>query len=180
MRMKPGVKRVLGLLPIIGGGAGLTLLTSMLASQSLTPLGVALMLCFACVYALGIVAGLWMLEGHRHAVALNLVFWALQVPQLYSPVASYLFWAPANLGIWWNVTASKAGLSYQVGSSFQFSMFSAGMDFILALNLFALACSLYLYVLYRRQYPTMPVVAEESRLGTEAGRDPAETTDRVL
>jgi hypothetical protein len=178
--MKPGVKRVLGLLPIIGGGAGLTLLASMLANQSPNPLGIAIMLCFACVYALGIVAGLWMLEGHRHAVALNLVFWSLQVPQLYSPVASYLFWTPTNLGVWWNATASKAGFSYQVGSSFQFSMFSTGMDFILALNLFALACSLYLYALYRRQYPATRAVAEESRMEAETERDPAETTDRVL
>jgi hypothetical protein len=178
MQMKPGVKRMLGLLPIIGGGAGLTLLASTLANQSPSPLTLAIMLCFACVYALGIIAGLRMLEGHRHAVALNLVFWTLQVPQLYSPVASYLFWAPTNLGVWWNLTASKAGLSYQVGSSFQFSVFSAGMDFILALNLFALACSLYLYVLYRRQYPAMSVVAEGNRLETKTGRDPAETTDR--
>lgn len=176
--MKPRVKRVLGLLPIIGGGAGLTLLASTLANQSLNPFTVAIMLCFACVYALGIVAGLWMLEGHRHAVALNLVFWTLQVPQLYSPVTSYLFWAPTNLGVWWNVTASKAGFSYQVGSSFQFNMFNAGMDFILALNLFALGCSVYLYTLYRRQYPVTRMVAGESRLETEAGRDPAETTDR--
>lgn len=178
--MKPGVKRVLGLLPIIGSGAGLTLLVSTLANQSSNPFTLAIMLCFAGVYALGIVAGLWMLEGHRHAVALNLVFWALQVPQLYSPVASYLFWAPTNLGVWWNLTASKAGLSYQVGSAFQFSMFNAGMDCIVALNLFALGCSLYLYTLYRRQYPATRVVAEESRLEAETGRDPAETTDRVL
>ncbi|KAF1716914.1 hypothetical protein CSC74_08585 [Pseudoxanthomonas yeongjuensis] len=157
----------------------MTLLASTLANQPLDPFSIAIMFCFACVYALGIAAGLWMLEGHRHAVALNLVFWALQVPQLHSPVASYLFWAPAKLGIWWNVTASKVGLSCQVGSSFQFSMFSAGMDFILALNLFALACSLYLYVLYRRQYPATRIAAEESRRETETGRDPAETTDRV-
>ena len=61
--MKPGVKRILGLLPIIGGGAGLTLLASTLANQSPNPFTLAVMFCFACVYAPGIAAGLWMLEG---------------------------------------------------------------------------------------------------------------------
>ena len=79
--MKPWLRRTLGLLPIVGGGAGLAVLTTVVSGQqSLNALGVLILAAFALLYLAGILAGLWMLEGHRHAVALNLVFWALQVP----------------------------------------------------------------------------------------------------
>lgn len=152
--MKPWLRRTLGLLPIVGGGAGLTVLTTVVTGQqSLNALGVVILTVFALLYLVGILAGLWMLESHRHAVALNLVFWTLQVPQLISPVVTYIFWAPANLGVWWNMSTSKAGFAYQVGSTFQVSLFSLGSNVAIALNVFALVCALYLSVLYRRQYP---------------------------
>lgn len=154
--MKPWLRRTLGLLPIVGGGAGLAVLSTVVGGQqSLNALGVVILAAFALLYLAGILAGLWMLEGHRHAVALNLVFWALQVPQFISPVVTYLFWAPANLGVWWNLTSSRTGLAYQVGSTFQFSVFNLGSDTAIALNAFALGCMLYLCVLYRRQYPAV-------------------------
>jgi hypothetical protein len=115
-------------------------------------------LAFALLYLAGIMAGMWMLEGHRHAVALNLVFWALQVPQLISPVVTYVFWAPANLGVWWDVSTSQTGFAYQVGSTFQFNLLNLGSNIAIALNFFALVCMLYLCVLYRRQYPAVDSV----------------------
>ena len=163
--MKPWLRRTLGLLPIVGGGAGLAVLTTVITGQqSLNVLGAVILLTFALLYLIGIVAGLWMLEGHRHAVALNLVFWALQVPQLISPVVTYVFWAPTNLGVWWNVTTSQTGFAYQVGSTFQFNLLNLGSNVAIALNAFALVCMLYLCVLYRREYPAV---------------DPAEITEDV-
>jgi hypothetical protein len=162
--MKPWLRRTLGLLPIVGGGAGLAVLTTVITGQqSLNALGVAILLTFALLYLMGIVAGLWMLEGYRHAVALNLVFWALQVPQLISPVVTYVFWAPTNLGVWWNMTTSQTGFAYQVGSTFRFDVLNLGSNVAIALNVFALACMLYLCVLYRRQYPAIDLAdaAEE-------------------
>lgn len=154
--MKPWLRRTLGLLPIVGGGAGLAVLTTVIAGQqSLNVLGAAILLTFALLYSVGIVAGLWMLEGHRHAVALNLVFWALQVPQLISPVVTYVFWAPANLGVWWNMTTSQTGFAYQVGSTFRFDVLNLGSNVAIALNVFALVCMFYLCVLYCRQYPAV-------------------------
>lgn len=161
--MKPWLRRTLGLLPIVGGGAGLAVLTTVIAGQqNLNALGAIILVMFALLYLVGIVAGLWMLEGHRHAVALNLVFWALQVPQLISPVVTYVFWAPANLGVWWNMTTSHTGFAYQVGSTFQFDVLNLGSNVAIALNMFALVCMLYLCVLYRRQYPASdPAEVEE-------------------
>ncbi|WP_368564176.1 hypothetical protein [Pseudoxanthomonas sp. UTMC 1351] len=161
--MKPWLRRTLGLLPIVGGGAGLAVLTTVIAGQQdLNALGAIILVTFALLYLVGIVAGLWMLEDHRHAVALNLVFWALQVPQLISPVMTYVFWAPANIGVWWNMTTSQSGFAYQVGSTFQFDLLNIGSNVAVALNAFALVCMLYLCVLYRRQYPAIePEVVED-------------------
>ena len=76
---------------------------------------------------------------------------------MISPIFTYLVWAPTNLGLWWNATSSKGGLSYQVGSAFQFRILSEGSDVAVALNVFALGCCIYLYMLYRKQYALMPV-----------------------
>lgn len=162
--MKPWLRRTLGLLPIVGGGAGLAVLTTVISGQqSLNVLGAVILVTFALLYLVGIVAGLWMLEGHRHAVTLNLVFWALQVPQLISPVVTYVFWAPANLGVWWNMSTSQTGFAYQVGSAFQFDLLNFDSNVAIALNVFALMCMLYLCVLYLRQYPAIdpPEVVED-------------------
>jgi hypothetical protein len=172
--MKAWLRRTLGLLPIVGGGAGLAVLTTVITGQqTLNALGVVILLAFALLYLAGIMAGLWMLEGHRHAVALNLVFWALQVPQLISPVVTYVFWAPTNVGVWWDVTASRTGFAYQVGSTFQFNLLNLGSNIAIALNLFALVCMLYLCVLYRRQYPAVGSVEITDDVGALPGVDQA-------
>lgn len=122
--------------------------------QTVNAVAVVIMAVFVAIYVTGAIAGLLLLEGHRHAVALNLMFWLLQALQFISPVVTYIFWAPTNLGVWYNVTSTRAGLSYQVGSTFQFSLFNAGSDTAVAINLFAVACVVYLYLIYRRQYPS--------------------------
>lgn len=151
--MKPFMRRTLGLLPIVGAGAGLTTIVIALANQPITAIMVLLYCLFAAVYLVGMLAGLWILEDHPHGVALSLAWWTLQIPQLLSKPLSFYFWSCFNLGAWWNFTQQKPGLSYQVGSSFLLQVFNRS-DFVVAVNVWALVLSVYLYLVYRRQYPT--------------------------
>lgn len=149
-------RRLMGALPIIGAGAGLTVLVTAAASvEQWNALMIAIIIGFVLFYLMGAVAGVLLLEGHRYAVTLNFFFWALQIPQLITPVITYLVWAPTNLGFWWNATASKVGLSYQIGSAFQLRFFSEDADVAVAMNVFALSCCIYLFMLYRKHYSTV-------------------------
>ena len=145
------IKRILGVLPIIGCGAGITVIAVAWGTTPMTATNIASFSVFGLVYFAGAIAGLMLLEGHRHAVTANFFYWLLQTVHLYSFVFSFVFWTPLNLGGWWNISTSSIGLTAQVGSTFQFAVFNENADFALELDVLAVACCIYLFMQYRRE-----------------------------
>lgn len=145
------IKRILGVLPILGCGTGIAVIAMASQSAQASISNVVIFSMFGLVYIAGAIAGMMLLEGHRHAITANFFYWLLQAGHLYSFVFSFAFWAPLNLGGWWNITTSTAGLTAQAGSSFHFAFFNSNAQFIFELDILAVACCIYLLVQYRRQ-----------------------------
>jgi hypothetical protein len=111
------------------------------------------MVVFAGAYVAGIVTGLALIEGWPHAPTWGVAFWLPQSLQIYTPLMSYQFFAPFNVGGWANGSTRDVGLSYQAGASFAFSV-GGGAPWAIGLNLFALSVACFLFVVARRDMTT--------------------------
>ena len=159
------IRRVLGALPLVGCGMGmmLFLLNWQQVQQSVATAIIFAM--FGLMYLFGAVAGVMLLQGHRHATTANFFYWASQTLQMMSIPLTYLFWTPVSVLVWWNISQSKSELGAQVGATFRLSMFNGDSDFRIGINLFAAACCVYLLLQYRREHAlSVPMEAPVTRV----------------
>jgi hypothetical protein len=156
------IKRILGALPVLGCGAGITVIAVALGSTPMTGINLVIFTAFGLIYIAGAVAGMMLLEGHRYALTVNFFYWLLQTVHFYSVVWTFVLWMPFNLGGWWNFTTSQAGVTAQVGSSFRFTLFDGNAQAAVEVNALAVACCVYLFVCYRRERRQLSASSSEA------------------
>ena len=144
-------RRILGVLPIVGCGAGLAAIALAWENAPHTASTIAVLAAFAVVYLLGAVAGIMLLEGRRRAKAANLLYWLIQTLQFSTVPLAYALWTPLSLVARWNHRESSGTLAADVGSIFRLSINNAGEGSTVGLNLFAVLCCVLLWLNFRRQ-----------------------------
>ncbi len=144
-------RRILGVLPIVGCGAGVAVLALAWPSVPRNAATIAIFAGFALAYVFGAVAGLMLLEGRRRATTANFFYWLIQTLQFSSFPLAYAFWAPMSLIAGWNPGESGATFAANVGSTFRLSVLNADEDPMIGLNLFAVLCCALLWLNYRRE-----------------------------
>ncbi len=142
-------RRILGVLPVAGCGAGVVALALDWEESTRDAATIATLAAFALVYLFGAAAGLMLLEGRRRAIPANFCYWLIQTLQFSSVPLAYGFWAPISLVVWWNHGEAGA-FTADVGSSFHLSAMNAGAEAALGLNLFAALCCAALWIDHRR------------------------------
>lgn len=142
-------RRILGVLPVVGCGAGVVALALSWEESPRDAAMIATLTAFALVYLFGAVAGLMLLEGRRRAIAANFGYWLIQTLQFSSFPLTYGFWAPLSLVAWWNHGEAGA-FTAEVGSNFHLSAMNAGVEAAIGLNLFAVFCCAALWIDHRR------------------------------
>lgn len=142
-------RRILGVLPVVGCGAGVVALALSWEESPRDAAMIATLTAFALVYLFGAVAGLMLLEGRRRAIAANFGYWLIQTLQFSSFPLAYGFWAPLSLVAWWNHGEAGA-FTAEVGSNFHLSAMNAGVEAAIGLNLFAVFCCAALWIDHRR------------------------------
>lgn len=138
-------RRILGVLPLVGCGAGVVALALGWEDGPHDAATIAVLAAFALVYLFGAVSGLMLLEGRRRAIAANFCYWLIQTVQFSSYPLAYGFWAPLSLVAWWNHGAAGA-FTADVGSSFHLSTMNAGAEAAIGVNLFAALCCAVLWI----------------------------------
>lgn len=143
-------RRSLGIAAMVGSGAGLAAILQQIAAGAVSnPAAWVVMLVFVGAYVAGIMTGLALIEAWPHAPTWGVAFWLPQSLQVYTPLMSYQFFAPFNLGAWANGSTRDVGLSYQVGAKFAFSL-GGGAPWAVGVNLFALGVACFLFTAARR------------------------------
>ena len=143
-------RRTLGILALGGGFVGLALGSQMPMNTDLSVPARVLTLPFMALYGFGIWCGLGMLESRPGTVALNRLFWLLQIPYIMSPVAGYLF-ASGAMAYASFAPGSGFGAMARFGSQFQYSLFELFRPFAIGVNLVALAVFAFLTWELRRE-----------------------------
>lgn len=141
----PGfVPVTLGLLGIGGSAWGLLAIASLLSAGWPGLLSVILVGAVAAVFIFGAYAGVLALRGAPGWLRKNIVFWALQIPLISSPVISYSLASGGFLTVWLQVLPSfRVGTNVFFGSAFTVNLFSKG-PIVLGANVLALGVVLYL------------------------------------
>lgn len=99
--MKRWVRCLLIVTEIGGGFGGLTgLLIERPWSTSIPPDSILSAL-FGVLYIFGIIAGLTLVEWQRLGIKLSLVYQALQIPIVASPLLTYEFFSGLQIGVCW-------------------------------------------------------------------------------
>jgi len=89
--MNKWLRRILLINQIGGGLIGLMTITNVFSFGRVTATTVVLAIIWAALFCLGIVAGLALVEKPRLGLRLSLIYQAIQVPMLISPLITYAF-----------------------------------------------------------------------------------------
>jgi hypothetical protein len=141
--MKRWTRRVLGVLQVGGGFAGLLAIANELGGDA--PRGGLGLALFAALLVFGMAAGVALLEGTRWGRRSSIVFWWLQLPVFSSPTIAYALWSGAMLSIGVNFSEVQIGIKADWGAGIEFLLLR-DRPYVLAVNLFAV---LALYALSR-------------------------------
>lgn len=164
-------RRILGVLPIVGCGAGMGMLALAWETAERSAATVAVMAFFAAIYLFGAAAGLMLLQNHRRAIAVNFFYWLIQTVQLSAVQAAYWFWTPVSLIAWWDQAASSGSFSANVGSLFRLSLSNAGTGVAVGVNLFAVLCCVLLFIEHRRRRAAIRTDIDDDAIRAALGID---------
>jgi hypothetical protein len=142
--MKPWLRRTIGILTLGGSFVGVTVAFQFLLGGTQPLVGNLITLAFVATYGWGVWVGLRLIEQAPRASDMGGIYWLLQVPQFSSPLAGYLFSSGTQLFVQYTVGASL-GISWQLGSRFEYSLLESGKPWTIGINLGALAIAFVLY-----------------------------------
>jgi hypothetical protein len=122
----------------------LSLVLASIASSDAPALSKAISALFGLLFVFGIWCGLQMIERPDGALALNRLFWAIQIPLFSSGFAGYQFSCGAQVYVFVDVLSSAMRFSAQIGSQFQYSIMQPQQPLLVGVNLFAVGVAFYL------------------------------------
>ena len=146
--MRTWIRRILGLIAIVGSVYGLTSSAMNIFALNATGggfLAMAISALGVLFFLYGLMCGFWLLESTPHAVMANSFFWLAQVPAVVTAFLTYKVYAfgsmafatdPAFSGFGFPTNGAPMGAPE---SGFNLSMGSAGDGVTLGINLFAIA-----------------------------------------
>ena len=135
------IRRLNIVLTIGGGFLGLAVTLQALFSLEASPPAVfTLYILFAALYAFGILVGIRLAEG-RGIERRLILFYALQIPWISSPILGYRFASGFNLS--GALIGFELNGFFRLGSDWQMNLFQA-LPWGIGLNFFALAMAIYL------------------------------------
>lgn len=164
-------RRILGVLPIVGCGAGLAAVALAWENMPHTASTIAVLAAFAAVYVLGAIAGTMLLEGRRRATTANFFYWLIQTLEFSTFPLAYALWTPLSLIARWNHRQFSGSLAADVGSAFRLSLRNAGDDPAIGLNLFAVLCCVLLWLNYRRERGAPAADIDDASIRAALGPD---------
>ena len=145
---QPKINKFLALLLIIGGGAGLVAGMVAWLQASLTSLSA---LVFMALFGLSVWvgAGLWRGQARYHVWAQ--ILFALQVPIVACSAFTYKFFNAMTLDLSFERAAqTKLNVDWELGSKISFVIGPDTQDFVLGINMLALAALAYLLFVPRK------------------------------
>lgn len=143
-------RRFLGILTLGGSFLGGVAGTGPLFAAATPVLGRILALVAVGLYSWGVWCGAQLLEHSEDALRSNRAFWAIQIPYLISPVASYLFASGPLLYLTFQPFAFRFGFLGLLGSKFDYTLLQFDQPFVVGANVFAIAVFLFLNRCLRR------------------------------
>ena len=137
--MNKWLKIILLIVQIGGGLLGFYVIGRVFLTEKMTPIQVLICATFAIVFAFGILAGIALIKKPRLGLILSLIFQAIQIPIIITPVVSYILSSGVYVNYLWHETGWKVEYAL-LGSRFYFYLNSneprcTGVN-ILALVLF--------------------------------------------
>lgn len=140
--MNRWIRHVLIVLQVGGGFMGLSLMvTSLKSAQNMPSHAVIGFSLFACIFLLGIVSGLALVDRLRIGIILSAVYQALQIPIVSSSSATYRLLSGLQIGIQWR--ESRVGITFDCGAGYFFGWMQ-GAPFQIGINVLALGLLIYL------------------------------------
>lgn len=149
--MHKWLQRILGILALGGGFAGLALGLGLLTTAGpwFAQFLVAL---FLVISAWGVLSGLWLLEGRPNAYRQNFYFWLLQVPYVLSNAGIYFVACGASWFLTWQPQVPQWDYFPSFGAHFLFAIAPQhAQPLTLGVNVFATAICAYFWWLQRQR-----------------------------
>ncbi len=141
--MKLWQRRAIGVLTLGGGAVGLSAAFTLLISRG-NPIEWLFCIAFIAVYVWGIWCGVKLLEGRPDAERSAFKYWVIQIPAFGSPILGYSFSNGFNLTVALQISPLKINGDFFLGSTFKYSLMSAGSPWLIGINVFAVAVAWWL------------------------------------
>lgn len=135
--LQPWLRRGTGILSVGGGAIGFSSCLAMLVG-SVGVVSFFLLIAFMFLYAYGIFTGVRLLEGDQRSVALNKLYWGIQVPACSTHLLSYVFTSGFHVTAWFNLLDNRVSANFLVGSRFNFGLLQTSTEPYVGVNIFAL------------------------------------------
>ncbi|GGY87474.1 hypothetical protein GCM10011613_35830 [Cellvibrio zantedeschiae] len=148
--MNTYIQKVLGVLSIGGGFMSITSILNFILSSS----GVAGYI-FGAIALLVFLYGIWcgieiIKSSSARSLAINKIFWAMQIPLLLSPGVSYFLYTGFNFTVHYSFTESGPGFNVSAGGNLLLSLFQFAGPFQVGVNVFALVIFCYLSLIAKK------------------------------
>lgn len=115
-------RRIIGIFTLGGSSIGLTFTLTEFGGDRLPVIWLIILAVFVVIYAVGLVAGVLILENDKRMSAIAFPFWAIQVPVISSPWISYGMFSGAQFNVL--ITAAPdIQFFWAAGSVFTFALF---------------------------------------------------------
>ncbi len=150
---------------------GILLAIQALAGGQNEPLYIAVNLIFALFFGLGIIAGTALLEETPRSIRLSLIYQAIQIPVITSPLLQYSFGSGFFIAMYYGQNGFEH--FFEIGSHSMFLM-DSGAVWNLGVNFTAICFFLCLFVVENKK-PQWPDIHNESIENNTAHSSPVHT-----
>lgn len=155
--MNKWLKIILLIVQIGGGLLGFYVIGRVFLTGKMTPIQVLICATFAILFAFGILAGIALITKPRLGLILSLIFQAIQIPVIITPVVSFIL----SSGVYVNIFRHETGWGTKfalMGSRFYFYL-NSGESQSIGVNIVALF--LFFCLIREILFKTMPVKASK-------------------
>lgn len=137
-------KRIIGTLEIGGGFLGIVLIFQMIFSSDVTLGKIIIGIIFIALYFYGILSGVLLFENHRKGIYLSKIFYLMQIPFIWFSIFGFQFVSGFHAYFFLKMRPIGVGGNFQLGSLFNINLLYPQENWVVGVNIFALAIFAYL------------------------------------